>query len=182
MLLDTACSYVPRERGSIRLHRTGSYPLFARASADRSTNQSILSTANPLGGDSLSHPTAWRSCLSLYIYISWKGYSTDCRYVTRHIFWREWISVDFVWSLSTPDSTFPSHTHQTKKKWEKIFMSRAQIRFGIHRNFSFFCCYRADFFHLQTPSSLMCSSSTYYFRLVRACNTPESTALEVVLL
>lgn len=157
MLLDTACSYVPRERGSIRLHRTGSYPLFARASADRSTNQSILSTANPLGGDSLSHPTAWRSCLSLYIYISWKGYSTDCRYVAAtHIFWREWISVDFVWSLSTPDSTFPSHTHQTKKKNGKRFLCREPksglVSIGI---FPFFVVTEQISFIFRPPPPLL---------------------------
>jgi hypothetical protein len=84
-----------------------------------SLNQSIDPfNSQPTRGEfSLSHPMAWRSCLSLYNSISAeKGYSTDCRYYQPATFFdvNEYPLTSF--GLSTPDSTFPSHT-----KREKIF-------------------------------------------------------------
>jgi hypothetical protein len=119
-----------------------------------SLNQSIDPfNSQPTRGDSLSHPTAWRSCLSLYNSISAeKGYVVQIAVTTNPPHFLTWMNIRWLRLVCrhlTP--LFP-----LTQKGKRFFMSRAQIRFGIHRNFLFyFFCYRADFFQLQTPPPLL---------------------------
>lgn len=176
-----ACSYTCSERE--RIHPFAPHwviSLFARASADRSTNQSILSTANPLGGNSLSliprpDDPAW-AYISLY---QLKRGIVQIAVTTNPPHFLTWMNIRWLRLVCRHLTPLFPVTQKGKRFWCREPKS-SWVSIGI---FYFFCCYRADFFHLQTPpSSLICSSSTYYFRLVRACNTPESTVLEVVLL